>query len=123
MRVLSSFLTVAFATGAVAAPNALLEDRSVGIVYLEFFPEADCKGGWLENTVWVDRGVDTCYRETTVTWKPYASWKIINNSAIRDVNVFSQPGCTTDGDGSVITVPAGDTQCYNQHIGSTQFLV
>ncbi|KAH7320707.1 hypothetical protein B0I35DRAFT_427632 [Stachybotrys elegans] len=105
--------------GALAAP--VIESRSIGIVWIEYFPEADCQGEWLENNVFVDRGQDTCAPDPTTTWKPYNSFLIRGNDATRALNFFSTADCSIGNGGTVVTAPGGHAQCYNQHIGSVQF--
>ena len=130
--------------GTSAAPTSNIENRDVGILVANFYSEADCKGDWLENNVYVDRGQDTCAADTTKTWKPYVSFKLIGNTAKRPcrlscslvtlifigirlicpwiVQVSSKLGCIAEDDGSLLSIPGGETECYNQFIGSTQFV-
>lgn len=131
-------------TGTSAIPTSNIESRDVGIIVANFYSGADCTGDWLENNVYVDRGQDTCYADTTKTWKPYVSFELVGNSAkrpcrlsyplvtlifigkrltySRTVQVSSKLGCTAEDDGSVLSIPGGETKCYNHFIGSTQFV-
>ena len=109
-------------TGTSAIPTSNIESRDVGIIVANFYSGADCTGDWLENNVYVDRGQDTCYADNTKTWKPYVSFELVGNSAKRPFQVSSKLGCTAEDDGSVLSIPGGETRCYNHFIGSTQFV-
>jgi hypothetical protein len=63
----------------------LAASAAANTVWIEFFPETNCTGDWLENTVYTDRdaGAGVCRVETLTTWKPYYSFKIRGNTAGR----------------------------------------
>lgn len=82
MQFTTGLLALALAAAGVsAAPNPLIQARQAGVVYVRFYPQANCQGEWLEDTVYFDDQTGTCRRETlTLT---YASWRVERNEAVR----------------------------------------
>jgi hypothetical protein len=103
------------AAGVSASPNPLLAPRQAGVVYVRFYPQANCGGDWLEDTVYFDDQTGTCRAETLQL--QYASWKVERNEATRNLNVYSGSTCN----GPAQTIAGGNTPCTNSRIGSVQF--
>ena len=105
------------AAGVSAAPNPLLQARQAGVVYVRFYPQADCQGEWLEDTVYFDDQSGICKTETLTI--PYTSWKIERNEAVRTLNVHTTATCSANSNSKAIA--GGATPCTNSRIGSVQF--
>jgi hypothetical protein len=101
------------AAGVSAAPS--INERQAGVVYVRFYPQANCEGDWLEDTVYFDDGTGVCKVETLGL--TYASWRIERNEAERPLNVYTGSSCNTNP----ISIAVGATPCNSPRIGSVQF--
>ncbi|KAI9152297.1 hypothetical protein HJFPF1_09527 [Paramyrothecium foliicola] len=116
----SGLLSIALATvGANAAP-ALEERQAIGIINVQFFPEADCQGALQAGQVFVQyQNAGVCQAVQT----PIGAYPSFRVRQITDVTspltIFGLAGCT--GPTVTVTPSTPINTCFNQKVGSGRF--
>ncbi|KAH8201003.1 hypothetical protein TruAng_004862 [Truncatella angustata] len=109
-------LFAAAAASVQALPSEKRQDAAR--IYARFYSGSGCDGTWVEDTVWLQEPAGTCL-DVNIPFG-YNSTLFADNLATRTLRVYNTDNCNESG--NFYDVPAGNENCYAQHIESVKFL-